>query len=76
MDEIDDEVKFRFWQEADLKPTFRRRRCHRGRPAPRKRSKTLTEIQGEGDGVMHSITRTYTVRFEETVADQALHLFR
>ena len=36
--EIDQQVKSRFWQEEHLKPTFQRRRCHRGRPGPRKRS--------------------------------------
>ena len=43
-DAIDEEVKFRFWQEEDLKPTFQRSRCHRGRPGPRTRRETLCEM--------------------------------
>ena len=74
-DEIDDDIKFRFWQEEDLKPTFQGRRCHRGRPGPRRRSETLSEIQGERDKVMQSIIRTSAVRFEEPLADQLFNLF-
>ena len=37
-DEIDAEVKFKFWQGEDLKPTLQGRRYHRGRTGPRKRS--------------------------------------
>ena len=69
-DEIDDDIKFPFWQEEDLKSTFQRRRCHRGRPGPRKRSETLSEIQRERDKVMQSIIRTSAVRFEDPLADQ------
>ena len=57
-DEIDDDVKFRFWQEEDLKPTFQRRWCHGGRPGPRKRSETRSEIQEERDKVMQRVMRT------------------
>ena len=74
-DEIDDGIKFGFWQGEDLKPTVQRRRCHRGRPGPRKRSETLSEIQGERDKVMQSIIRTSAVRFEEPLADQLFNLF-
>ena len=74
-DEIDDDIKFRFWQEEDLKPTFQRRRCHRGRPGPAKRSETLSEIQGERDKVMQSMIRTSAVRFEEPLVDQLFNLF-
>ena len=73
-DEIDAEVKFRFWQEENLRPTFQRRRCHRGRPGPRKRSETLSEIQGEREKVMQSIIRTSAARFEEPLADQLFNL--
>ena len=72
---IDEEVKFRFWQEEYLKPTLQRRRYHRGRPERRKRSDTHAEIQGERDRVMTGIIRTTTVQFEEPVADQVLNLF-
>ena len=74
-DEIDDDIKFRVWQEEDLKPTFQRTRCHRGRPGPRKRSETLSEIQGERDKVMQRIISTSAVRFEEPLADQLFNLF-
>ena len=74
-DKIDEEVKFHYWQEEDLKPTFQRRKCHRGRPGPRKRSETLSEIQVERDRVMQSIMRTPAVRFEEPLADQLFNLF-
>ena len=73
-DVIDDDIKFRFWQEEDLKTTFQRRRCHRGRPGPRKRTETLSEIQGERETVMQSIIRTSAVRFEEPLADQLFNL--
>ena len=43
-DEIDEEVKFRFWLEEDLKPTFRRGWCHGGRTGPERRSETLSGI--------------------------------
>ena len=74
-DKIDNDIKFRFWQEEDLKLTFQRRRCHRGRPGPRKGSETLSEIQGEREKVMQSIIRTSAVRFEEPLADQLFNLF-
>ena len=74
-DEIDDEIKFGFWQEEDLKPTFQRRMCHRARTGPRKRSETLSEIQGEREKVMQSIIGTSAVRFEEPLADQLFNLF-
>ena len=74
-DEIDDDFKFRFWQEDNLKPTFQRRRCHRGRPGPRKRNETLSEIQGERDKVMQTIMRTSAVRFEQALADQLFNMF-
>ena len=74
-DEIDDDIKFRFWQEDDLKPTFQRRRYHRGRTGPRKRSETQSEIQGERDKVMQTMMRTSAVRFEEPLADQLFNLF-
>ena len=73
--ELDDDIKFRFWQEEDLKPTIQRRRCHRGRSGPRKRSETLSEIQGEREKVMQSVMRTSAVRFEEPLADQLCNLF-
>ena len=56
-DEIDEKVKFRFWQEEGLKPTFQRRRCHRDHPGPRMRSERLAEIQVERDRVMQCIIR-------------------
>ena len=74
-DEIDKEVKFRFSQEEDLKPTFQRRRSHKGRLGPRKRSETVSEIQGERDRVIQSIMRSSAVRFEQPVADQLFNLF-
>ena len=74
-DEIDAEVKFRFRQEENLKPTFQRRRCHRGLPGPRKRSARLSDIPGERDRVIQSILRTSVVRFEEPLADQLFNLF-
>ena len=74
-DEIDDDIKFRFVQEEDLKATFQRRRCHRGRPGPRKRSETLLEIQVEREKVMQSVMRTSAVRFEEPLANQLFNLF-
>ena len=74
-DEIDDDIKFRFWQEEDLKPTCHGRRCHRGRPGPRKRSETLSEIQEERANVMQSIIRTSAVRCKEPLADQLFNLF-
>ena len=73
-DEIDDDVKFRFWQEEDLKPTLQRRRYYRGRPGPRKRSETLVEIGGEREKVMQTIMRTSAVRFEEPLADQLFNM--
>ena len=74
-DEIDDDIKFRFRQEEDLKPTFQRRRCHRGRPGPGNTSETLSEIQGEREKVMQSVMRTSAVRFEEPLAEQLFNLF-
>ena len=57
-DEIDADVKFRISQEADLKPTFQRRRCHRGRPGPSKSSETNSVIQAERDRVRQVIMKT------------------
>ena len=74
-DEIDEELKFKFWQGEDLKPTWQGRRCHRGRPRPRKRSCTLSEIQAVMDSVMQCIIWTSAVRFDEPIADQLFHLF-
>ena len=74
-DEIDDDVKFRVWQEEDLKVTFQRRRCHSSRTGPRKRSEKLSEIQGEREKVMQSVMRTSAVPFEEPLADQLFNLF-
>ena len=74
-DEIDDDIKFRFWQEDDLKPTLQRRRSHRGRPGPGKRSETLSEIQGEREKVMWSVMRTSALWFEEPLADQLFNMF-
>ena len=74
-DVIDEEVKFRFCQGADLKPTFQRRRYHCGRPRPKKRSGTLGESRVERDCVMQCIMRTSAVWFKEPVADQWFNLF-
>ena len=74
-DQIDEEVKFRFWQEEDWKPTLQRRRCHRGRPEPRKRSETLSAIQAERDRVMQGMKTTSALWFEDPVADQLFNCF-
>ena len=74
-DEMDEEVKFRFWQEENLKPTFQGSRCHRGRTGPRKRRETLSEIQAEREKVMQTIMRTSAVRFKEPLSDQLFNLF-
>ena len=68
-DEIEEEVKFRFWQQEDLKPTLQRNSYHRGGTGPRKRNEALSKIQEERDRVMQGIMRTFTVRLEEPVAD-------
>ena len=73
--EIEEDVKFRFWQEEDFRPTFQRRRGHRGRPEPRKRSETLLEIPVERDKVMLGKMRTSAVRLQEPVATQLFNLF-
>ena len=74
-DAIDEEVKFRFCQEEDWKPTLQRRRCHKCRLGPRKRKETLSEIQGERDRVMQGVMRTSAVRFEEPLAGELFNLF-
>ena len=75
-DKIAEEVKFRFWQAEDLKPTFQRRRCHRGRSESRKRSETLSNMQVERDRVMQSIMITSSMQLVELLADQLFNLLR
>ena len=68
-DDIDDAGTFKSWQEDYLKPTWQRRSYHRDRTGPRKWSETLAQSIAERNRVMQGMMRTFTVRFEDPVAD-------